>query len=65
VNFNDTEFFARTIQNEIIKKNWFQYEATVAVIIQWWLYNPNLEIIAEKTLVIEFIESGGFINVEH
>lgn len=29
------------------------------------MYNPNLFMINQKRFVIEFLETGGFINFEH
>ena len=40
-------------------------QASVAIIMQFYVYNPNLRMIAEKSIGFEFLEYGGFINVEH
>ena len=40
-------------------------KASVAVVMQFYVYNPNLRMIAEKSIAFEFLETGGFINVEH
>lgn len=45
--------------------NWIYDPATLAIIIQFNIFNPNLEMLLNKRLVIEFIETGGFINFEH
>jgi hypothetical protein len=37
-------------------------DATVAVLIELKVYNPNLWMLAKKTFVIEFMEAGAFIN---
>jgi len=29
------------------------------------IYNPNLNLVNEKRVVVEFLETGGFINLEH
>jgi len=39
--------------------------STLAIIMQFYVYNPNLYIMNEKRIVIEFLETGGFINLEH
>ena len=35
------------------------------VVIEFLIYNPNLEMLAKKNFVIEFLESGPMINIEH
>lgn len=39
--------------------------STLAIKIQFTVYNPNLALLAEKRIIIEFLETGGFINLEH
>jgi hypothetical protein len=39
--------------------------STLAIIFQFYVYNPNLYLINEKRIVIEFFETGGFYNLEH
>ena len=33
--------------------------------MEFYVYNPNLHMVDEKRIVIEFLEQGGFINMEH
>ena len=40
-------------------------DSTLAIIFQFYVYNPNLYIMNEKRIVIEFLETGGIINMEH
>ena len=32
--------------------------------VEFYLYNPNLRQAAEKRVIVEFLETGGFINFE-
>ena len=49
----------------MIDSNWLRMESTLAIIIQFIVYNPNLQILNEKRIVLEFLETGGFINMEN
>jgi hypothetical protein len=40
-------------------------DSTISVMLEFYLYNLNLYQVAEKRIIIEFIETGGFINFEH
>jgi hypothetical protein len=40
-------------------------DSTIAIGISFFIYNPNLYLLEEKRIVIEFLEPGGFINIEH
>ena len=46
-------------------KKWLVMDSTISVHMSFYLYNPNLNQVAEKRIIIEFIETGGFINIEH
>ena len=52
-------------QQHIIDQGWLTDGATVALIMEFQVYNPNLYMLAKKTFVIEFMEAGGFINFQH
>ena len=52
-------------QREIIDQNWTRMNSTLAFIMQFYVYNVNLEMIDEKRVVVEFLEQGAFINLEH
>lgn len=52
-------------QEEIIDQNWIDDDASLAIVITFYVYNPNLYFIDEKRIAIEFLEPGGFINMEH
>lgn len=39
--------------------------ATIAIKVEFYVYNPNLYMMNQKRFVIEFLETGGFINFEH
>ena len=58
-------FFADMFQREIIDQNWTTSPATLAFIMEFYVYNPNLHMVDEKRIVIEYLEQGGFINMEH
>lgn len=40
-------------------------DSTIAIMLEFYMYNPNLNQVAEKRIMVEFIETGGFINLEH
>lgn len=65
MNLTDPEFFRNLFTEEIIDQGWSRMKASVAVIMQFYVYNPNMRMIAEKSIGFEFLEPGGFINVEH
>jgi hypothetical protein len=50
---------------EIINPKWLELNSTLAIIFQFNVYNPNLQLVSEKRIVLEFFETGGFINLEH
>jgi hypothetical protein len=39
--------------------------STLSLIISVYVYNPNLFICDEQRIVIEFLETGGLINLGH
>lgn len=39
---SDPNFFRKTIQDEVIQPKWLRMESTLAIIIQFVVYNPNL-----------------------
>ena len=65
MNISNPNFFADIFQTEVIDKRWLVMDSTIAIMIEFYLYNPNLSQVAEKRMIIEFIETGGFINLEH
>jgi hypothetical protein len=65
MNISNPNFFADIFQKEVIDKKWLVMDSTIAFIIEFYMYNPNLYQIGEKRMIIEFIETGGFINLEH
>ena len=52
-------------KKEVIDQQWMDDDASLAIIMSFYVYNPNLFMIDEKRIVIEFLEPGGFINMEH
>ena len=59
------DFFQDLYQKEVIDKGWVDSNSTLAFIIQFYVYNPNYYMVNEKRVVVEFLETGGFINMEH
>ena len=49
-------------QAEIVDQGWLTNDATVAILLEFQIYNPNLYMLAKKSFVLEFMEAGGFIN---
>lgn len=45
--------------------NWLTLPSTLSIIISVYVYNPNLYIVDEQRIVIEFLETGGLINLGH
>lgn len=39
--------------------------STLVLLFIFNVYNPNLQMIQEKRFLIEFLETGGLINLEH
>jgi len=52
-------------QKEIIDKKILDKKSTTSVIFNINYYNPNLQIIVMKNILLEFFEDGGLINLEH
>ena len=65
MNISNPDFFKEIFLHEVIEKKWLVMDSTIAIMIEFYLYNPNLYQVAEKRMIIEFIETGGFINLEH
>lgn len=61
---NNTHFFYQAIKQEMFNQNWTRDPSQLAVTLSWYIYNPNLWILQEKRVTIEFLDSG-FINLEH
>ena len=62
---SNPNFFKEMFQTHIIDEGWLNDGATVALLMEFQVYNPNLWMMAKKTFVIEFMEAGGFINFQH
>lgn len=58
-------FFRDMFQKEIVDPGWIHEESTLNIILSFFVYNPNLYLIQERTVNIEFIDVGGFINIDH
>lgn len=39
--------------------------STLSIILSVYVYNPNLYVIDEQRIIIEFLETGGLINLSH
>ena len=39
--------------------------STLSIIISLYVYNPNLYVVDEQRIIIEFLETGGLINLGH
>ena len=65
MNLSDANYFADIFQKEVIDKKWLLMDSTLAIMVEFYLYNPNLRQAAEKRVIVEFLETGGFINFEH
>ena len=53
------------IKKEVIDKNWTTNPATMAILLEFQIYNPTIQMFLEKKVAIEFLPQGGFINIEH
>ena len=63
---SNPDFFKDTYANEIVKTGWTdQEQGALMIIIEFQVMNPNIEMLAKKSFVIEFIESGLITNIEH
>ena len=65
LDMSDPNYFRNTMVEEVINTGWVSKESTLSIIIQLNVYNPNLFIVNQKRIVIEFLETGGIINLEH
>ena len=62
---DDPAMFKKLFQEQIIDAGWIQDPSTLAIIISFFIYNPNTYLAQEKKLAIEFLTPGLFINLEH
>lgn len=67
IDMSDPNFFASTFRNEVLNQNWYSSDddETLNVVIEFLIYNPNIDMLAKKNFVIEFLEAGPIINIEH
>jgi len=65
IDTTDENFFQKMFQEEIIDVDWLDMGSTLTIIISVYVYNPNLYIVDEQRIVIEFLETGGIINLGH
>mmetsp|Transcript_4491 Transcript_4491/g.6733 ORF Transcript_4491/g.6733 Transcript_4491/m.6733 type:complete len:123 (+) Transcript_4491:1353-1721(+) len=65
LNITNKHFYRDMFQEEIIDQQWTRTDSTIAIIQSFYVYNPNLQMIMEKRIITEFLEPGGFINLEH
>jgi hypothetical protein len=50
----------------VIDDGWQDQDIGVLmIIIEFLVYNPNIEMLAKKSFVIEFLEAAPIINIEH
>ena len=45
LDFTDKDFFKNTYKKEIMDRNWTADASTLAIIIQFNIYNPNLQML--------------------
>ena len=60
MDFKKSNFFKDIYEKEI--KPWCEMPATIGIKVEFYVYNPNLYMKNQKRFVIEFLETGGFIN---
>lgn len=65
MNMTNENFFRDFFKEEIIDRNFTKMQSTLSIIIQFVIYNPNLQLLQEKHFAIEYLEPGGIINFEH
>jgi len=65
MDMDDPAMFKKLFQEQIIDAGWIQDPSTLAIIISFFIYNPNTYLAQEKKLAIEFLTPGLFINLEH
>ena len=58
-------FFYELIKKELIDSEWIEMDSTLALLFIFNIYNPNYHMAQEKRFLIEFLETGGLINMEH
>ena len=62
-------FFADTFQKEIFDHEWYGHDdedtGAFMIVVEVLFYNQNVNIMAKKSFVVEFLEAGPFINIEH
>jgi hypothetical protein len=65
INTEDEDFFRKMFKEQIMDVKWLEMGSTLSIIISVYVYNPNLYIVDEQRIVIEFLETGGLINLGH
>ena len=65
INPDNEDFFRKIFQDEVVNMNWLEMSSTLSIIISVYVYNPNLYICNEQRIIIEFLETGGLINLGH
>lgn len=61
---NNTHYFYQAFKQEFLNQGWTHDPSMLAVTMSMYIYNPNLWILQEKRITIEWLDSG-FINMEH
>ena len=46
------------IKKEVIDKNWTTNPATMAILLEFQIYNPTIQMFLEKKVAIEFLPQG-------
>ena len=66
LNMSDPNFFQDTFNKEIYKTDWYgEDEGALMIVIEFLILNTNIEMLAKKSFVIEFLEAGPITNIEH
>lgn len=65
LNKTNRHFLREMFKKNLVDTKWLEMPSTLAIIIQFYVYNPNLQMMCEKRITIEFMETGGIINMEH
>lgn len=60
----NSHFFYQAIKQEMVNQGWTKDPSMLAITLSYHIYNPNLWILQEKRVTIEWLDSG-FINLEH
>lgn len=62
---NNKNYFYEMFKKEIVNQGWTRDPQQLAILMSFYVYNSNLWLLEEKRIVIEWLDSGGFINMEH